>query len=167
MGGSGSTAHRSSARTARRRAAPGAVAAVEIDVPFHDVDSLGIVWHGHYYKYLEIARTALLRACKLDADDLRALGFGLVVIESRCRHVAPLRYGDVARVSAWLRDVRHRLRVEYEIVRAVDGLQIARAETTLVTVTRAGELMLETPEALRTRLEPMLVPAEAGEGEKR
>lgn len=162
MGGSESTAQRSSARPARRRAAPAAKTSVEIEVPFHDVDSLGIVWHGHYYKYLEIARTALLRACQLDARDLRELGFGLVVIESRCRHVAPLRYGDFARVSAWLCDVRHRLRVEYEIVRMADDTQVARAETTLVTVTRAGELMLETPEALRTRLEPMVAPADAG-----
>jgi acyl-CoA thioester hydrolase len=167
MGGSGSTAQRSSARSARRRAAPAAKTSVEIEVPFHDVDSLGIVWHGHYYKYLEIARTALLRACRVDARDLRELGFGLVMIESRCRHVAPLRYGDVARVSAWLRDVRHRLRVEYEIALVSDGTQVARAETTLVTVTRAGELLLETPEALRTRLEPVLVPADAGGAAKR
>jgi acyl-CoA thioester hydrolase len=38
------------------------VLAAEIDVvvPFFDVDSLEIVWHGHYVKYLEIARCALL-----------------------------------------------------------------------------------------------------------
>ena len=35
---------------------------VEIEVPFHDVDALRIVWHGHYYKYLELARTQLLRS---------------------------------------------------------------------------------------------------------
>ena len=34
---------------------------VELEVPLHDVDVLGIVWHGHYYKYLEAARTALLQ----------------------------------------------------------------------------------------------------------
>lgn len=27
-----------------------------IDVPFFDVDSMNIAWHGHYVKYLEIAR---------------------------------------------------------------------------------------------------------------
>ena len=25
-------------------------------MPFHDVDALHVVWHGHYYKYLELAR---------------------------------------------------------------------------------------------------------------
>ena len=34
---------------------------VELEVPFHDVDMLQLVWHGHYYKYFELARTQLLR----------------------------------------------------------------------------------------------------------
>ncbi|MES2605832.1 MAG: acyl-CoA thioesterase, partial [Pseudomonadota bacterium] len=29
-------------------------------IPFHDVDPAQIVWHGHYAKYLEIARGKLL-----------------------------------------------------------------------------------------------------------
>ena len=33
---------------------------VEMQVPFFDVDMLEIVWHGHYVKYLEVARCALL-----------------------------------------------------------------------------------------------------------
>ncbi|MGH8486657.1 MAG: acyl-CoA thioesterase, partial [Pseudomonas sp.] len=32
----------------------------EILVPFFDVDSMLVVWHGHYVKYLEVARCALL-----------------------------------------------------------------------------------------------------------
>src|SRR5690606_75173 len=73
---------------------------VELEVPFHDVDALRIVWHGHYLKYFEIARTALLRARGLDAGDLVGARYQLVVVESHCRHGAPLRYGDRIRVSA-------------------------------------------------------------------
>ena len=121
-------------------------------MPFHDVDALRLVWHGHYYKYLELARTALLRDCRLDTGDLRGLGFGMLMIESRCRHLAPLRYGDIACVSAWFRDVKHRIRIAYEIVRTSDHVRVARAETTLVTLTRGGDLLLETPEVIRRRL---------------
>ena len=28
----------------------------EILVPFFDVDTMHVVWHGHYVKYLEVAR---------------------------------------------------------------------------------------------------------------
>ena len=33
---------------------------VMIEVPFHDVDTMNVVWHGHYLKYFEIARCKLL-----------------------------------------------------------------------------------------------------------
>ena len=33
---------------------------VEIEIPFHDVDMMEVAWHGHYVKYFEIARCALL-----------------------------------------------------------------------------------------------------------
>ncbi len=49
---------------------------IEFEVPFHDVDALRVVWHGHYYKYLELARTALFRSSGLD-DDALARFFGL------------------------------------------------------------------------------------------
>ena len=139
------------ARSARSAAAESAET-IELEIPFHDVDSVGIVWHGHYYKYLEIARTALLRARGLDARDLIALGFGMVMIESRCRHVAPLRYGDRARVTAWLRDVSHRICIGYEIRRVADGARVARAQTVLATVTLDGRLLLSTPPAIAERL---------------
>ena len=33
---------------------------IEVDVAFHDVDAMAVVWHGHYLKYLENARWALM-----------------------------------------------------------------------------------------------------------
>ena len=35
---------------------------IPVEVPFFDVDSMDVVWHGHYVKYLELARCALLHA---------------------------------------------------------------------------------------------------------
>ncbi|MGL5028381.1 MAG: acyl-CoA thioesterase, partial [Shewanella oncorhynchi] len=33
---------------------------MEMQIPFHDVDSMGITWHGNYLRYFEIARCKLL-----------------------------------------------------------------------------------------------------------
>jgi len=35
-------------------------AEAEIQVQFFDLDPMQVVWHGHYVKYLEVARCALL-----------------------------------------------------------------------------------------------------------
>jgi len=140
------------ARDAARSSRRAYEIAVDLEVPLYHVDALGIVWHGRYYEYLEHARIRLLRARRLDANDLLELGFGMLLIESRCRHLAPLRYGDRIRVSAWLRDRKHRLHVEYEITNLTQGRRAARAHTILVTTDPAGRLLLRTPEAILERL---------------
>jgi acyl-CoA thioester hydrolase len=53
----------------------GAVRAeVEVEVPFHDVDLAGVVWHGHYMKYLENARWALMTPCRRIQEPARQNG---------------------------------------------------------------------------------------------
>ena len=95
---------------------------VDMEVPFHDVDALRIVWHGHYLKYMEIARTALLRSKGIDAPLLEALGVVLLVAESKVRHTFPLRFAERFRVSAWFSDVDHRVRVQCPVrIRGLAG----------------------------------------------
>jgi acyl-CoA thioester hydrolase len=125
---------------------------VELEIPFHDVDTLGVVWHGHYYKYLELARTQLLRSCQLDVSDLMELRFGLVVIESSCRYVSPLHYADRARVTAWFRDVKHRLFVSYEVLNLTRAVRAARAHTILVAMSLRGEMFHRTPAEIDQRV---------------
>ena len=125
---------------------------VELEVPFHDTDPLGVVWHGHYYKYMELARTALLRALDLEVFQIKELGFRLYVIESKCRYAWPLRYADKVRVTARLRDVDHRINVAYEIFNLTMGRRAARGHTILVTTDAAGKMLMETPDALLQRL---------------
>ena len=125
---------------------------VELDVPFHDVDALGVVWHGHYYKYLELARTELLRSRGLDRGELIGKRFRFYVIESRCRHSSPLRYGDRVRVTAWIRDMRHRVLVQFEVTNLSAGRRAARGMTALATVDADDNLLLETPDEIQSRL---------------
>ena len=127
---------------------------VELRVPFHDVDTLGVVWHGHYYKYFEIARTELLRAHGIDGATLLGMGFKMFVMESRCRYVQPLRYDERFTVDAWFCDVDHRIQIAYE-VRSVDALRrVARGTTAIVTTDANGAMLLETPDAIRAKILP-------------
>jgi len=125
---------------------------VEIEVPFRHVDLMGVVWHGHYYEYLEEARTALLRSRSLDDGDLIGGRYTFFVIESRCRYSYPLFYRDRMRVSAWIQDVRHRVFIGYEITNLTRKRRSARAHTILATTDLERNLLLETPDAIRRRL---------------
>lgn len=139
--------------TIPRGKVPEDAAVIEGEVPFHDVDPLHIVWHGHYFKYFELARTALFRRHRIDGPDLLELGYRFVVAHSECRHVSALRYGDRYRVSAWFLDVEQRVHVAYEIWNVTEGRRAARARTVLVTMNAAGELLFVTPDVIRERIE--------------
>ncbi len=136
----------------RHRAPPASAVSIELEIPFHDVDLLQVVWHGHYHKYLELARTALLRARGLDAADLVALGYRFYVVESHVRHVFPMRYAERLRVTAWLCEVENRIGIAYELTNLTHGRRCAWASTVLVTTNADGVLCLETPPSLLDRL---------------
>jgi acyl-CoA thioester hydrolase len=121
---------------------------VELEVPFHDVDPMNVVWHGHYYKYFEIARTQLMRRLRLDAGDLVGGKYLLMVSESKCRYAFPLRYGERFEVAAWLHEVKKRLFVRYEIINLKHDRRSARGHTILVSTDLEGRMLLETPRAI-------------------
>jgi acyl-CoA thioester hydrolase len=127
---------------------------VELEVPFHDVDMLKLVWHGHYYKYFEIARTELLRRRRLSAEQLVETGYLLVVIESKCRYPSPLRFGQRFRVGAAFADIDYRLKIDYQIWNLAEDRRAAYGHTVLATLNSEGKLLLRTPDALLDRVRP-------------
>jgi acyl-CoA thioester hydrolase len=141
-----------------RERAPANAISVELTVPFHDCDPLFVAWHGWYYKYFEIARCALFAAHRIDVLDMVPLKLGFYVVETRARHVGPLRYGDKFRVSAWFTEWESRVSVAYEIRNLTLGKRSARGKTVLVTTSRAhhgpgeDEMLFETPKVLLDRI---------------
>ena len=66
-----------------RRREPAALLSVDtaITVPFFDVDSMNIVWHGHYCKYLEVARCNLLDKLGYNYTDMKNSGFMFPIVD--------------------------------------------------------------------------------------
>jgi acyl-CoA thioester hydrolase len=133
--------------------APSRVAAsVELKVPFHDCDPLFVVWHGRYFEYLEVARSALFARHEVDVEHVRALHYRMYVTDAHCRYMHPLSYNDNVRVTARFTAVTPLLRVAYEIVNLTANRRSARAVTVLATTDAAGKLLYETPHDLLERV---------------
>jgi acyl-CoA thioester hydrolase len=134
-----------------RRPSPKSVD-VELEVPFHDVDALKVVWHGHYSKYVEIGSMALMRSRGLDLDELERLGHRTVIIETRCRHIYPLRYGERFRIRSWFEDLEYRICIGFEVLNLTQGRRSARGHTIMASLDPEGRLLLVTPLDLVQRL---------------
>jgi len=126
---------------------------VPITVPFHDVDMIGVAWHGHYAKYFEIARCALLDQLGYGYNDMRESGFMWPVIDMRLRYIQPARFGQEILVKATLREWENRLLIEYLITDARTGKRVTKGSTSQVAVDiSSGEMLYVSPPVLFEKL---------------
>jgi acyl-CoA thioester hydrolase len=127
-------------------------AEVLITVPFHDLDPAGIVWHGHYAKYFEVARCELLQSFGYNYDHMVESGYAWPVIDMRVRFVKPARFGQQIRVKASLAEWEYRLKIDYTI-HDLGGVRLCKGSTVQVAVEIATrEMCLRSPDVLFARL---------------
>lgn len=126
---------------------------VIIEIPFHDVDVMKVAWHGHYVKYFEIARCALLDAIDYNYPQMEASGYGWPVIDLRVRYAQPLRFQQKIRVIAKLAEWENRLKIDYLIEDAQTGQRLTKGYTVQVAVDmKNGEMQFVSPEILFRKL---------------
>lgn len=126
---------------------------VELTVSFHDCDPMGVVWHGHYFRFFEVAREALLAKFNYGYREMAASGYVWPVVDTRVKYRAALSYEQRIRVRASITEYENRLRIDYVIT---DALSAARTTTgyTIQVAVEAGSQALSfvSPPVLLQRL---------------
>jgi acyl-CoA thioester hydrolase len=132
-------------------------ATIETAVAFHDVDLAAIVWHGHYLKYLENARWALMERIDFGLEVMRASGYVWPIVELHVKYVHAARFGDRLTVRASIAEWQNRLAINYLVTRADSGERVARAQTVQVAVeASSGVLQFVSPPVLVERVQAAL-----------
>jgi acyl-CoA thioester hydrolase len=122
---------------------------VEVEVPFHDSDPMGVTWHGNYFRYLETARSALLDNIGYNYRQMVDSGYLWPVVDARIKYVRPTTFGQRLRVTAKLAEYENRLKIVYTITDVASGEVVTEATTTQVAVDRErGEMSFVSPPAL-------------------
>ena len=126
---------------------------IEVVPPFFDVDSMDIVWHGHYVKYLELARCALLEKYDYGYAQMRASGYGWPVVDLRLKYVRPATFGQALVVRATIVEWENRLKLAYLIRDKATGAKVNAASSIQVAVDMATrEMQYVCPRVLWERL---------------
>ncbi|KES13825.1 thioesterase family protein [Snodgrassella alvi] len=121
---------------------------VIIEVPFFDVDSMDIVWHGHYVKYLEVARCAFLSAIGYDYNVMKANGYGWPIVQLNLKYVRPAVFGQKIRVEVVLKEYESCLKFDYVISDIISGKKLTKASSMQVAVCmQTRETQFQTPES--------------------
>lgn len=129
------------------------VAEIELTPAFHDLDPMEVVWHGHYLKYLELARCALLQRYDYDYPQMRASGYLWPIVDMRTKYVRSARFGQRLKVRAQIVEWENRLKIDYLVSDAVTGETLTRAHSIQVAVdVKTGEMCFVSPPVLLQRL---------------
>nr|WP_202945162.1 acyl-CoA thioesterase [Methylomonas methanica] len=128
-------------------------AEVELTVPFFDIDMLGIAWHGHYCKYIEIARCAMLDKIDYGYMTMRATGYVWPIVDIQLRYVRPARFDQRIKVSAELVEWEYRMKIKYLITDAESGEVLAKGHTVQAAVdSTSGEMSYASPAVFLDKL---------------
>lgn len=94
-----------------------------IKVRYAETDMMGVVYHGAYLPWLEVARTEMLEANGIPYRELEEAGFFLPVIEVNMRYLRPAKYPDTVEIVAVIREKPIlRIRIDYELHRGAEKL---------------------------------------------
>jgi acyl-CoA thioester hydrolase len=125
----------------------------EIRVQFFDLDPMEVVWHGHYVKYLEVARCALLETIDYNYAQMKASGYAWPVIDMHLRYIDSATFGQRLKLRAEIVEWENRLKIGYLVTDATNGCRLLRASTTQVAVDMAThEMCFVSPAVLFEKL---------------
>lgn len=118
----------------------------EVLVRFSEVDSLLIVWHGHYVRYFEDAREAFGLKYGIHYLDVHKAGYSTPIVKVHCDYKRSLKYGDSALVEATFVNAEAAKLIFTFIIRNKETKEIiATGETVQVFLDSNKELCLTIP----------------------
>lgn len=105
-----------------------------VKVRYGETDQMGVVYHGNYAQYLEVARIDWLSDLGVSYKKMEENGVMLPVYDMRYSFLKPAFFDDLLTVKTTLRKIpRASIVFDYEIYNQNQEL-LTRAETTLVFV---------------------------------
>lgn len=101
-----------------------------------DIDSYRHVNNSVYVRWFDECAREHSKAVGIDTEDASNLGYGMAVRDSHITYHAPAYQGEKILVGNWLTQCDGRLRAtrEFQLVRATDGVTLARAELNYICI---------------------------------
>jgi acyl-CoA thioester hydrolase len=131
-------------------------------VRFSEIDALGIVWHGHYVKFMEDGREAFGKEFGLAYLDVYRQSFATPLVNINVDFRKTVKYGDSVSIQTkYVDSPAAKIIFEYIITRDSDGEVVASGQTTQVFMSLNYELHITIPEFFRSWKEQhgLLTPA--------
>ncbi len=119
----------------------------ETGIKFSEVDSLRVVWHGHYVRYFEDGREAFGKQYNLGYLDVYEHGLAVPLVDLQVNFKKVLEYGDSVIIETTFVDTpAAKLIFEYKIISVKHGYIACTGRSTQVFMAPATkELYITVP----------------------
>jgi acyl-CoA thioester hydrolase len=118
----------------------------EVIVRFSEVDSLGIVWHGHYLKFFEDGREAFGRQYGLGYMDVYKNQLVIPLININVDFKKIVKYNDSVIIeTAFIDSPAAKIIFDYKVYRLSDNELVATGNSTQVFMNLQHELHITVP----------------------
>jgi len=123
-------------------------AQTQLRVRYGETDQMGVVYHGNYALYFEIARTEALRQIDVTYRSLEENGIMMPVVNLTVNYKKPAKYDDLLTIKSIFKVMPTvKTIVEYEVYNEADEL-LCTGQTTLVFVDMKTNKMIRCPQNL-------------------
>lgn len=136
-----------------------AILTTEMDmlIPFHDVDSMGITWHGNYLRYFEVIRCQLLDKIDYGYRKMQESGYGWPIVDLQIKYVQPSTFDQKVKLTASLVEWENRIKITYEVRDLASNKRLTKGYTIQAAVDmRDQQLCFVTPECFRDKIAHLL-----------
>ena len=98
-----------------------------LTVYFEDTDAFGVVYHANYLRFVERARSDMLRAAGIDqARELRTSGRAYAVVSVDIKYRRPARLGDEVQIISSVEQLRgSSIDIQHRVMRGTELLALA------------------------------------------
>ncbi|WP_028773452.1 acyl-CoA thioesterase [Shewanella waksmanii] len=124
-----------------------------LTIPFHDVDSMGITWHGNYLRYFEIVRCQLLDMIDYGYRAMQDSGYGWPIVDVQIKYVQSSTFDQQVRIYAEMVEWENRIKINYQVRDAATNKRLTKGYTIQAAVDMATqELCFVTPQVFRDKI---------------
>jgi acyl-CoA thioester hydrolase len=125
---------------------------ISFRIRYSETDQMGVVYHGNYAQYLELARVEWLRSLGISYKSMEEGGIMLPVISLSINYLKPALYDDLITVKVILnKKPAVRIEFDYEITNEAGDL-LATANTVLVFMDMKRKRPTKCPQFLLDKL---------------
>jgi acyl-CoA thioester hydrolase len=127
---------------------------ISIRVRYGETDQMGIVYHGNYPSYFEVARVEFFRDLGIPYKELEEKGVMLPVVDIYIKYLKPAYYDDLLHIETKIPELPKSVRFRFEYTITNDnGDRITEGYVVLAFIDKYTRKPIRCPEYLTKKLE--------------